>query len=188
MASKFHQLVERETEHAKQGRPSQIIAKFNNMDDAELSRLLYKGSQAGCQISLIVRGFCCLKPEVPGLSDKIKVISIIGRFLEHSRVFYFRNGTADPLDGDFFIGSADWMYRNLHTRVEAVVPIVDRSSKERLWEVLQMGINDQRQAWDMNSEGKYTQRKTSELGIHTQLMNLTKQRQTLSDEKDRNES
>ncbi len=182
MSTKFHQLVERETEHGKLGRPSQIIAKFNNMDDAELSRLLYKASQNGCKIDLVIRGFCCLKPGVPGLSENIKVVSIIGRYLEHSRVFYFRNGAADPLDGDFFIGSADWMYRNLHTRVEAIVPIVDRHSKEKLWEVLQMGINDQRQAYDMNSEGQYTQRTASQFGIHNQLMNLTKQRQALSDQ------
>lgn len=188
MSTKFHQLIERESENAKLGKASQIIAKFNNMDDADLSRLLYKASQSGCEISLIVRGFCCLKPEVPGLSEKIKVISIIGRFLEHSRVFYFRNGAVDPLDGDFFIGSADWMYRNLNTRVEAIVPIVDRASKEKLWEVLQLSINDQRQAWDMDSEGNYTQRKTGEMGIHSQLMNLTKQRQTIIDEKDKKES
>lgn len=188
MSTKFHQLIEREAEHAKQGRPSQIIAKFNNMDDAEISRLLYKASQNGCPIYLIVRGFCCLKPEVPGLSETIKVISIIGRFLEHSRVFYFRNGAADPLDGDFFIGSADWMYRNLNNRVEAVIPISDRGSKEKLWEVLQMGISDQRQVWDMNSVGQYTQRTSGELGIQSQLMKLTKQRQVLSDEKERRES
>jgi polyphosphate kinase len=173
---------------AKQGKPSQIIAKFNNMDDADITRALYKASQNGTQISMIVRGFCCLKPGVPGMSDNIKVISIIGRFLEHSRVFYFRNGAMDPLDGDFFIGSADWMYRNLQTRVEAIVPIVDRASKEKLWEVLQMGLNDGRQAWEMNADGKYVQRKTSELGIHTQLMTLTKQRQTTTEESPKKES
>ncbi|MBL7544208.1 MAG: polyphosphate kinase 1 [Bdellovibrionaceae bacterium] len=182
MASKFTQLIDREGDHAKHGRPSQIIAKFNNMDDAELSRSLYRASQNGTPISLIVRGFCCLKPGVPGMSERIKVISIIGRFLEHSRVFYFRNGAADPLDGDFFIGSADWMYRNLHTRVEAIVPITDRSSKEKLWEVLQISLVDGRQAWDMSPDGKYTQRKTADVGIHAQLMNLTKQRQIHMDE------
>tara|TARA_B110001454_G_C12723310_1_gene436547 strand:- start:28653 stop:30809 length:2157 start_codon:yes stop_codon:yes gene_type:complete len=188
MASKFQQLIEREGEMAKQGKPSQIIAKFNNMDDADITRALYKASQNGTQISMIVRGFCCLKPGVPGMSDNIKVISIIGRFLEHSRVFYFRNGAMDPLDGDFFIGSADWMYRNLQTRVEAVVPIVDRASKEKLWEVLQMALNDGRQAWEMNGDGKYIQRKTSEVGLHTQLMTLTKQRQAPVEEPVKKES
>lgn len=187
MASKFQQLIERESEHAKHGKPSQIIAKFNNMDDADVTRALYKASQSGTDVSLIVRGFCCLKPGVPGMSERIKVISIIGRFLEHSRVFYFRNGAAEPLDGDFFIGSADWMYRNLQTRVEAIVPIYDRSAKEKLWEVLQLGLNDQRQAWDMNADGKYTQRKSAEVGLHTQLMNLTKQRQIVSDEGEKKE-
>lgn len=188
MASKFQQLIEREGEHAKQGKPSQIIAKFNNMDDAEVTRALYKASQNGTDISLIVRGFCCLKPGVPGMSDKIKVISIIGRYLEHSRVFYFRNGAMDSLDGDFFIGSADWMYRNLQTRVEAIVPIYDRVAREKLWEVLQMSLDDQRQAWDMNADGKYVQRKTGDVGLHSQLMNLTKQRQTVSDEGVKKES
>lgn len=188
MASKFHQLIERETELAKQGKPSQIIAKYNNMDDVELSKLLYKASQSGTQISLIVRGFCCLKPGVPGMSENIKVISIIGRFLEHSRVFYFRNGATDPLDGEFFIGSADWMYRNLQTRVEAIVPIIDKTSKEKLWEVLQMCLNDGRQAWEMNADGAYTQRKTSELGLHGQLMALTKQRQAPIDDSGKTES
>lgn len=122
------------------------------------------------------------------MSDKIKVISIIGRYLEHSRVFYFRNGAMDPLDGDFFIGSADWMYRNLQTRVEAIVPIYDRVAREKLWEVLQMSLDDQRQAWDMNADGKYVQRKTGDVGLHSQLMNLTKQRQTVSDEGVKKES
>lgn len=188
MASKFNILIERESELAKQGKPSQIIAKFNNMDDVDITRALYKASQNGTQISLIVRGFCCLKPGIPGMSDNIKVISIIGRFLEHSRIFYFRNGAMDPLDGEFFIGSADWMYRNLQTRVEAVIPIVDRASKEKLWEVLQMALNDGRQAWEMNGDGKYVQRKTSELGIHDQLMMLTKQRQAPVEEPTKKET
>ena len=85
-------------------------------------------SQAGVTIDLIVRGFCTLQPGVPGLSDNIRVISVIGRFLEHSRIFYFRNGADDPVDGEFYIGSADWMYRNLLARVEAVVPIENRRS------------------------------------------------------------
>jgi polyphosphate kinase len=109
MASKFQQLIERESETAKAGKPSQIIAKFNNMDDAEITRALYKASQNGTQISLIVRGFCCLKPGVPGMSEQIKVISIIGRFLEHSRVFYFRNGAEDPLDGELRLSYPLWI-------------------------------------------------------------------------------
>ena len=113
------------------------------------------------------------------------IIAMIGRFLEHSRVFYFRNGADDPIDGEFYIGSADWMYRNLLARVEAVVPIERRSLRERLWEVIQIMLNDQRQAWDMQPDGSYVQRTpaadtngdpTHAQGTHAVLMNLTRQR------------
>lgn len=176
MFPKFKAMIEREGEHAKAGRPSQIIAKFNNMEENDIAVALYQASQKGTEIDLIVRGFCCLRPKVPGMSDRVRVTSIIGRFLEHSRVFYFRNGAADPVDGDFYMGSADWMYRNLHARVEAIVPILDRSIKEKIWEVLQYSLKDQRQTWQMNSDGTYTQRKSEELGVQQVLMQLVKQR------------
>jgi polyphosphate kinase len=177
MLPKFKAMIEREGEHAKAGKPSQIIAKFNNMEENDIAIALYQASQKGTEVDLMVRGFCCLRPRVPGLSDKVRVSSIIGRFLEHSRVFYFRNGGADPLDGDFYIGSADWMYRNLHARVEAIVPILDRSLKEKLWEILQLYLKDQRQTWQMTSDGDYTQKKSgADPGIHQVLMQLAKQR------------
>ena len=91
----------------------------------------------GCPIDLIVRGFCCLRPGVPGHTENIRIISIIGRFLEHARIFHFANGAEDPLDGEFFIGSADWMHRNLSDRVEAIAPVEPRALKERLWEILE---------------------------------------------------
>lgn len=172
MLSRFVAMIDREAEHARAGRPAQIIAKFNNMEENDIALSLYSASSAGVNIDLIVRGFCCLKPQQPGLSERLRVISVIGRFLEHSRVFYFRNGAADPIDGDFYIGSADWMYRNLHARVEAIVPIIDRNLKEKIWEMLQLCLNDQRQTWDMDSNGSYKQRKSEDAGVQQVLMSL----------------
>jgi polyphosphate kinase len=176
MLSRFKAMIEREGAHAKAGRPAHIIAKFNNMEENDIAMALYQASQDGAKEDLIVRGFCCLRPHVPGLSENLNVVSVIGRFLEHSRIFYFRNGCADPMDGDFFLGSADWMYRNLHARVEAVVPILDRPLKEKCWEILQLYLNDQRQTWQMTSEGDYVQRKSSDIGVQQSLMQLTGQR------------
>lgn len=176
MFQKFKAMIEREADHARQGRPAQIIAKFNNMEENDISLALYGASSAGVEIDLIVRGFCCIRPQVPELSERIRVQSVIGRFLEHSRIFYFRNGAKDPVDGEFFIGSADWMYRNLHARVEAIVPILDRALKEKCWEMLQLTLKDQRQTWQMNADGSYMQRKGSDPGLHNQLMMLSKQR------------
>jgi polyphosphate kinase len=136
------------------------------------------------KIDCIVRGFCCLRAGVPGLSENIRVTSIIGRFLEHSRIFWFSGGREDPLDGDFFIGSADWMYRNLHNRVEATTPVETRGLRERLWEILQIELNDHRQAWDMRPDGTYALRDAADLdaedprleGTHQTLMRLTRER------------
>lgn len=183
MFGRMKSLIEREGENAKAGKPSHIIAKFNNMEENDLGLALYAASQKGADIDLIVRGFCCMRPKTSGLSEKVKVISILGRFLEHSRIYYFRNGTQDPIDGDFFIGSSDWMYRNLHARVEALVPIYDRALKEKLWEILQLCIKDQRQAWEMDSKGEYTQKKSDALGVHQKLIELTRSRVKVEEEK-----
>lgn len=174
MLQRFLELIEGEKNNAEQGHPSQIIVKCNNFEERQVSQALYKASQAGTQIDLIIRGFCCLRPQVPGLSDNIRVISVIGRFLEHSRIYYFRKKAVDPIDGEFYIGSADWMYRNLHKRVEAVVPIEDRQLKEKLWDILRIMLSDKRQAWDMNANGDYVQRSSEPLGTHSILMNQTK--------------
>ncbi len=120
---------------------------------------------------------------MPGLSDNIRVSSVIGRFLEHSRIFYFRNGAADDLGGDFFIGSADWMYRNLLARVEAVVPIQQSPLKARCWEVLEIMLHDRRQAWDLHPDGSYVQRSPAsakDLGTHQSLINLYRQRSVVA--------
>jgi len=102
-----------------------------------------------------VRGFCCLRPGVPGLSENIRVTSIIGRFLEHARLFHFRNGGANPAEGEFYLGSADWMYRNLSNRVEAIVPVEEPAHRAKCWDILRIQLNDQRQAWDMQPDGSY---------------------------------
>jgi len=183
MKDRFLALIDREIENQKAGKPARIVAKMNSLEDRNVCRALYRASQAGVQIDLIVRGFCCLRPGVPGLSDNIRVTSIIGRFLEHSRIFHFRSGQADEVDGEFYIGSADWMYRNLLARVEAITPVEPRQLRERCWEILSIMLNDQRQAWDMRSDGTYVQRRPAEnappqsaMGTHQALLDLTKKR------------
>jgi polyphosphate kinase len=179
MRDRFCQMIEREIKNRRAGKPAQIIVKTNSMEDQQLMKLLYQASQAGVSVDLIVRGFCCLRPQVSGLSDNIRVTSVIGRFLEHSRVFYFRNAGKDPLDGEFYIGSADWMYRNLNARVEAVTPVEDKVNKERLWEVLQIMINDTVQAWSMQSDGTYRKKESTDAkatGTHDALMGISKQK------------
>ncbi len=151
-------MIKREMENAKAGKPAYIIIKCNSFEEVTIGRALYEASQAGVEIDLIVRGFCCLRPRVVGLSDRIRVISIVGRFLEHSRVFYFRNAATTALEGEFYIGSADMMHRNLLARIEAVTPIAPMAMRERLWEILQIMLADQRSAWDMQPDGSYIQR------------------------------
>jgi polyphosphate kinase len=125
-------LINRETEHCRAGRPSRIAVKINRLADVEIIRALYEASQAGVPIDLIIRGVCMLRPGVPGLSETINVRSIVGRLLEHSRVFYFANGG----DEEIYTGSADWMSRNLDRRVEVVTPIHDPNLKRYLKDVM----------------------------------------------------
>jgi polyphosphate kinase len=162
MKPKILEMIRQETENAKQGLPSGIIAKCNSLEERGIIEALYEASQAGVPIQLIVRGFCCLRPRVPGLSDNIQVISIVGQFLEHSRIFYFRSGSAAEIDGRFFLGSADWMSRNLLGRVEVVTPVDDKLAREKIWEALQIMLNDHRLAWDMESDGSYQLRHPSD--------------------------
>ncbi|MFZ4574097.1 MAG: polyphosphate kinase 1 [Phycisphaerales bacterium] len=158
MRQKFNQLIEREMENARRGLPARIFAKINSMEDRDITDRLYAASNAGVKITLFVRGFCCLKPGVPGLSENIQVISVIGRFLEHSRVFHFGAGSADPLDGDWYISSADWMYRNLSNRVEAAVPVRDTDLRRRLLHILDVMQADRRHAWLLRADGGYDRR------------------------------
>jgi polyphosphate kinase len=162
MRARYLEMIEREVAHAIGGKPAHIVAKMNQLQDREIIRALYEASNAGVRVDLIVRGFCCLVPGVEGLSENIRVISIVGRFLEHSRIFYFRNGAENPVEGEFYMGSADWMYRNLENRVEANTPVEDRHAKERLWQILDVQLRDNRLAWEMNPDGTYTQVRASE--------------------------
>lgn len=175
MFSKMKEYIQREREHAMAGRPSLIMAKFNNMEENDISLALYEASQSNVPIHLIVRGFCCIKPHMKGISETLHIQSTLGRFLEHSRLFYFRNGQENPLDGDFFISSADWMYRNLHARVESMCPIYDKAAKEKIWNILQLYWQDKKQSWVMKADGTYERkRKAGELslGVQTELMRL----------------
>lgn len=183
MRQRFLEGIEREIEHHRAGRPARIIAKMNQVEDLEIGQALAAASQAGVAIDLIVRGFCCLIAGVPGWTDNIRVRSIIGRFLEHSRIFYFANGQENPVEGDFIIGSADWMHRNLSGRVEAATPVKDPIARERLWEILAICLGDERQSWLMQPDGSYVQIRPTEessesarIGVHNWLMDLTRQR------------
>ena len=120
----------------------------------------YRASQDGVEITLIVRGISCLQPGIQGLSERIRVISIVGRFLEHTRIFYFRNGEDDPVDGEVYIGSGDWMGRNLHRRVELVIPLDEREHRERCLEILHAAMEDNCQAWVAGPHGIYQRRIT----------------------------
>ncbi|GAB4417702.1 MAG: polyphosphate kinase 1 [Bacteriovoracaceae bacterium] len=177
MHRRFIESISREIESHKKHKNGLIIAKMNSLEEPQIIELLYKASQAGVKIILIVRGFCCLKPGVKGLSQNIKVFSLVGRLLEHSRVFYFRNGAKDPVDGDFFIGSADWMYRNLFNRIEVIAPIDQRELKQILWNDLQMIQIDNRHLWEMDSKGHYVQRKpgvSKEINYQKELLGLAR--------------
>jgi len=185
MKSRFIEMIRRETELVAEGRPGRIIAKMNQLQDREMIEALYDASQAGVSIDIICRGFCTLRPGVPGMSDNIRVSSIIGRFLEHSRIFWFGCGEDDPIDGSFHIGSADWMYRNLNNRVEAICPVEDRAHRARLWNVLQTELQDRRQAWDMQPDGGYRLREADPeipddddraIGTHAALMRDARRR------------
>jgi polyphosphate kinase len=158
MRRRFCELIDREIAFAKRGLPARIIAKLNSLEDAEIVEKLYQASQGGVQVRLIVRGFCCLRPGVPGLSDNIAVVSVVGRFLEHSRIFHFAAGQEDPADGDWFLGSADWMYRNLNTRVECATPVKDQDARRRLMRILEVSLADHRHAWDLRPDGSYVRR------------------------------
>lgn len=163
-------LIQREIEAAQNGHPGKIVAKMNSLVDAKMIQLLYRASQAGVEIDLIIRGICCLRPGIAGVSDNIRVISVIGRFLEHSRIFYFYN-SGQP---EYYIGSADWMTRNLDRRVEAITPVEDPVLTAELQAILDLMLVDNRQAWDMASDGTFTQRRPAsgetEQGTQATLM------------------
>lgn len=145
-------MIDQEADHARAGRPARIIAKMNALAEPKVIQALYRASQAGVEIDLIVRGVCCLRPGVPGISERIRVRSIVGRFLEHSRVFWFQAGG----DGELYCSSADWMQRNFYTRIEVAFPLQDRELAARVKaETLEFYLADNTQAWVLQSDGKY---------------------------------
>ncbi len=155
MRDRFLGLIRREIATRRAGKPARIIAKMNALVDPDIIAALYDASRAGVQIDLIVRGICCLRPGLPGVSETIRVISIVGRFLEHSRAFYFLNSGAEEV----YIGSADWMPRNLERRIEAVTPIEDAGDRQALRDLLLLMWEDNRQAWELRADGTYEQRR-----------------------------
>lgn len=169
LRDRMESLIRREIDHARNGGTGKIIAKMNALVDVHMIRLLYEASQAGVSIDLIVRGICCLRPGLEGVSDNIRVISVIGQFLEHSRIFYFHNDDQP----EYYIGSADWMTRNLDRRVEAVTPIEDPTLTRQLQDLLDIMLADNRQAWDMAPDGSFTQRRPAkgeaERGTHAMV-------------------
>jgi polyphosphate kinase len=151
----FMALIERETEHALAGRPSGITAKLNAINDARIAAALYRASQAGVPIELIVRGMCVVRPGIPGVSETIRVRSIVGSFLEHSRIFVFSNGG----DREVYIGSADWMGRNLDRRVETVLPVLDPILQHVICDdIIDVYVRDNVRARTLHSDGTYERR------------------------------
>jgi len=157
--------LRRESEHARKGRPALVIAKMNSLVDPDMIVELYKASQAGVRIDLIVRGICCLRPGIPGLSENIHVISIIGRFLEHVRLFYFHN------DGqpDYLLSSADWMQRNLNGRIEITFPVIDPVLQKQLWSYLQLQLADTVKSRVLQPDGTSQRPPVGENAIHSQI-------------------
>ncbi|MEW9698320.1 polyphosphate kinase 1 [Paenibacillus sp. SI8] len=151
MMDKLFELIERESEHARAGRPAHIIAKMNSLSNQEMVDALYAASQAGVKIDLIVRGVCCLRPGVSGLSENITVRTIVDRFLEHSRIYYFENGG----HVDVYLSSADWMTRNLTRRIELMCPVFDPSLKKMMIQILRLTLNDNVKARELMPNGIY---------------------------------
>lgn len=162
-------MIRRESDHARAGRPARVLAKMNALVDPDVMVALYEASEAGVDVDLIVRGICCLRPGVPGVSERIRVISIIGRFLEHSRAWYFRNGGEEEV----YISSADWMPRNLDRRIEAATPVANPVHRQVIRDLLELMWRDNRQAWDLAADGTWRQRTPGdqpELATHRVLI------------------
>lgn len=151
LKDKLFEKIRREAVHASMGKPARIIAKFNSLSNQQMVDELYEASKAGVKIDLIVRGVCCLRPGVPGLSENIQILSIVDRFLEHSRIIYFEN------DGDreIYISSADWMTRNLTRRIELMCPVFDKDIQDSLIRILELSLNDNVKARQLQSNGMY---------------------------------
>ena len=166
MKNRFLQLIEREAEHAKQGKTAEITAKMNSLCDPAIIAALYYASSCGVQINLLVRGICCLRTGIPGISENIHVRSIVGEFLEHSRIFYFKNNGIDEI----YMGSADWMPRNLDRRVEIVFPVEDERIKKEILHVLDLEFRDNVKAHILQPDGTYEkQDKRGKVIVNSQM-------------------
>ena len=181
MRDRFVELIRGEVEHQKTTGKGRIIAKMNALDDTAIIEELYRASQAGVRIELIVRGHCRLRPGIPGYSENISVRSIVGRFLEHSRIFYFENGG----DRITLISSGDWQRRNLEYRVEAAVPVREKHLQKRLVQTLKYCLVDNRLAWDLQADGRYVHRRPADgekkRNLHDKLMRRALSRATNED-------
>ena len=176
LRGRFVELIRREIGHQKKTGNGRIVAKMNALDDTGILKELYRASRAGVQIDLIVRGHTRMRPGLEGYSENVRIVSIVGRFLEHSRIYYFQNGD----DPETYIGSADWMRRNLDDRVEVVVKVEDEVAVARLQRTLRFCLEDNRQAWDLEPDGRYTLRRPNDgdpvRAFHDTLMRRARQR------------
>ena len=168
MRERFTELIRREVDHQQAGRPSGIRVKLNQLQDPEIIHELYEASRGGVPITLCVRGLCCLRAGVPGLSSTIRVFSIVGRFLEHSRIYCFQNG-GHP---EFYLGSADWMRRNFENRMETVAPVTDPAIRAELGHILDVYESDNTSAWDMQTDGRYVRRRPATGQPHREAQQL----------------
>ena len=166
MRRDFEQRVRREIEHARNGRPARVAFKINALEDARFTRLLYEAAQAGVQVDLIVRGICRLRPGIEGLSERVRVVSVVGRFLEHARIYYFAND-GDP---EYFIGSADLMERNMDERIEILTPIRQPDLREQLLGILDDQLADRRQGWELNDDVWERDPQCPRPGVHAELL------------------
>jgi polyphosphate kinase len=157
----FITLIRREAEHARAGQPARIIAKVNSLIDAAVIEELYDACQAGVQIDLIVRGMCSLRPGLHGVSEGIRVLSIVDRYLEHARIFYFQNGGNDT----FLLASADWMPRNFDRRIEVAFPVIAPRLQARLREFLELQLADTAKGWWMEPNGNYVRSRKKDLPV-----------------------
>ncbi len=177
MRERLVELIGREIAHQKAGRAGHLVFKVNALEDPDMIRLLYQASQAGVKLDLLVRGICCLRPGVPGLSENIRVISIVGRFLEHSRIYYFHNGGKEEV----FLGSADLMRRNLSHRVEIIFPVDSPKLGQRLKEILDIYLSDQAKSRYLQTGGEYTRslHYKSPIAVNAQVSFLTTNHETV---------